>query len=352
MVASDLVNLYSKYNQRLFSSNIRQFLGRGGPANSEIVSTAVNRPDLFWYFNNGVTIIANSVKKTVVGGSKREVGDIICAGLSIVNGAQTVGSLSQIQSSAALDSVMIPVRVISLESGGQELGTEITRATNTQNRVDSRNFVALSTLHQRIRRDLLMDGVTYVIQQTDVDERGPKLFGVSEAFPAMACSLPGVEPTVIAKREISRLWENLSGTLHNEMFPDQIDAPSVWRNVEIVRIVDGALEYAKSIVDTSREKTVLSHGNRLAAHLTFNLSKSMSRKLDHEIKEIAIRSSFFMSIIVSDEYQNQYPAVIFKNIDMCKRIVEKVRNEVERSIESDGEEEAFAIKDPPLTFAL
>jgi hypothetical protein len=342
MAAGDLVSLFNKYNQRLFSSNIRQFLGKGGPANSEIIHTATQRPDIFWYFNNGVTIISNKVKKTVIGGAKREVGDIVCSGLSIVNGAQTIGSLSQIQGGSSLDSVMIPVRVISLENGGPDLGIEITKATNTQNRVDSRNFVALSTLHQRIRRDLLMDGVTYVIQQTDIDEKGPKLFGVSEAFPAMACALKSVEPTVIAKREISRLWENLSSSLHNEMFPDNIDAQIVWRNVEITRIVEESLEQSRTTADTSREKTVLAHGNRLASHITFRISQTLSRNEDQEIREIADRVSFFMGAIVADDYPNQYPAVIFKNTEMCKEISEKVCSQVLDSIKYDGEDEAFA----------
>ncbi|HEY2356070.1 MAG TPA: AIPR family protein, partial [Phenylobacterium sp.] len=180
MVASDLAALAQKYGRRLFSSNIRQFLGKGGLVNQELMQTASARPDLFWYFNNGVTITARSVKKTALGGSRRDVADVVCEAFSIVNGAQTVGALSQIggENSETLQRVMVPVRVISLETGGLALGVEITRATNTQNRVDGRNFVALNPLHQRVRRDLLMDGVTYVIQQTELDERGPKLFAV------------------------------------------------------------------------------------------------------------------------------------------------------------------------------
>lgn len=320
-----MVALAEKYNQRLFSSNIRQFLGKSGLVNQEISNTAIDNPELFWYFNNGVTAIADQVRKTVTGGSKREVGDISCKGLSIVNGAQTIGTLTQLHPNAKenLSSVMVPIRIISLESGGSDLGLEITRATNTQNRVDSRNFVALSELHQRIRRDLLMDGVTYIIQQTDADDRGPKLFGVSEAFPAMACSLPSVDAAVTAKREISRLWENLDSPLHKEMFPEGIDAALVWKNVKVLRTVERAVERARQTAPISREKTVLAHGNRLTAHITFRLIEKYG-KTDADLFDLAARIAFFLSAVVADVYVNQYPAVIFKNTDMCKDIVASI----------------------------
>jgi hypothetical protein len=319
--ASDLVLLFRKYGQRIFSSNIRQFLGRGGQVNSDICTTASTDPEIFWYFYNGVTIIAKRVKKTAVGGGRRDVGDVICEGLSIVNGAQTVGALSQMAGAAeaALSNVMIPLRIISLEAGGKELGLNITKATNTQNRVDSRNFVALSPLHKRIRRDLLMGGITYVIQQNESDDRGPKLFGVSEAFTAMACALPNIEAAVIAKREVSRLWDNLDSSLHGEMFPENIDAVTVWKNVLVNRVIESVIENTRTLMDTSREKTAMAHANRVISHVVFRLIEA------HDVpgKRLALLSSmvaYIVSVQAAEAYPNQYPAVIFKNADTCREL--------------------------------
>lgn len=326
MAAEDLVNLSKKYNQRLFSSNIRQFLGKSGPANADIIHTAQQNPELFWYYNNGVTIISKKMRKTAVGGAKRDVGDIECEGLSIVNGAQTVGALTQIPpgSEPQLQLIYLPVRIISLDNGGDKLGLDITRATNTQNRVDSRNFVALSPLHQRIRRDLLMDGVTYVIQQTDSEELGPKLFGVSEAFAAMACALSDPDAAVLAKREIGRLWENLDSPLHSQMFPDNISGSVVWRNISISRIVEQELNSTRLTMDSSREKTVLYHGNRLATHIVFRALEKYGYDDEKKISDISSSTAIFLSIIVAKSYNNQYPAVIFKNLETSKNIADEI----------------------------
>jgi AIPR protein len=59
--ANTLINLYRKERERIFAVNIRSFLGRKG-LNKDIVATAQNYPDNFFYFNNGASAICTSIE--------------------------------------------------------------------------------------------------------------------------------------------------------------------------------------------------------------------------------------------------------------------------------------------------
>src|SRR5262249_31933179 len=117
----------------------------------------------FWYFNNGITVLCGSIKKKPVGGNSRDSGYFECSDVSIVNGAQTVGAIHQANSthpeSVAKASVL--VRFISLEDCPDGFGAEVTRATNTQNRIERRDFVALDSEQERLRTELQLEKIQY-----------------------------------------------------------------------------------------------------------------------------------------------------------------------------------------------
>ena len=63
--------------------------------NGAIAETLRSDAEYFWYYNNGVTIIAEDLKRQVIGGSDRTVGVFDCKNVTIVNGAQTVGTIGR-----------------------------------------------------------------------------------------------------------------------------------------------------------------------------------------------------------------------------------------------------------------
>jgi hypothetical protein len=89
--ASDVAKWYSDHGNNLFSGNIRHFLGERSDVNNGIADTLQNSPDNFWYFNNGITLIAEGFKRQAIGSADKSVGIFECKGVTIVNGAQTVG---------------------------------------------------------------------------------------------------------------------------------------------------------------------------------------------------------------------------------------------------------------------
>jgi AIPR protein len=80
---------WSVYRKRLLAKNIRHALG-ATEVNNQIRSTALHAPEKFWYFNNGITLIADEILKAPVAAASRAAGNFQFKGASIVNGAQTV----------------------------------------------------------------------------------------------------------------------------------------------------------------------------------------------------------------------------------------------------------------------
>lgn len=113
----ELAKLYADIGESLFEPNIRSFLG-DGEVNNQIVGTLLNKPEDFWYMNNGVTGICTKYSKTALGGGdNRQAGAFVFQGLQIVNGAQTIGSIAKAyeKSPAKVAKAFAMIKVISLE---------------------------------------------------------------------------------------------------------------------------------------------------------------------------------------------------------------------------------------------
>ena len=80
--------------------------------------------------------------------------------MTVVNGAQTVGTIGR---TLAVDEspAFCQARVIVVDDLEALLGKRITRASNTQNKIDARNFVALDPEQERIRTELLIEKINY-----------------------------------------------------------------------------------------------------------------------------------------------------------------------------------------------
>ncbi|KJV47853.1 hypothetical protein VH86_13435 [Pantoea sp. BL1] len=96
-----LKELYENYGEdRLFSANVRSYMGsnkRDLSINDRIKETAQNDSGNFFVYNNGVTALVHDFSFSVIPGHPSlGVLDSI-TGISIVNGAQTTGSISHIK---------------------------------------------------------------------------------------------------------------------------------------------------------------------------------------------------------------------------------------------------------------
>ncbi|MFM0742297.1 AIPR family protein, partial [Paraburkholderia xenovorans] len=144
--ASWLYEQFHKYGQELFSANYRGFLGvsKRKKINAAMKQTAESSPDDFWVFNNGITLLTLDYKP-----STGKVPATTITGCSIINGAQTTGSISQIDGKKHdLSKVRVLARVVAC--GHQETVRDIVRYNNTQNEITTWDQYSNTETQKRI----------------------------------------------------------------------------------------------------------------------------------------------------------------------------------------------------------
>lgn len=326
--AADVAGWMKASGPRLFEKNLRQFLGTS-VINQDIVDTLVQRPEDFWYFNNGITAVASEVAKKPIGGNSAESAIFECTGFCVVNGAQTVGSIfaAASQNPEAVSKARVSVRIISSAKSADPFASEVTRFTNTQNAIEKRDFVALDPQQERIRQELQIEGVEYAYKSGASTGTAAKRFDLTEATVALACSNVDVTLAVQAKREIGKLWEDLSKAPYKQLFNAGVTGPVVWQAVQAMRTVDQALA-ATTKTYSGRENLICVHGNRFIQWATLRrLGYAIAQPLSKSESEVqaAVQVTVAKVIeLVKADFADAYPASLFKNLAKCKELAGKI----------------------------
>jgi hypothetical protein len=300
------------------------FLGQTD-VNISILETIKNNPDLFWYYNNGITALCTSLSKKPIGGVSREMGIFECKGVCIVNGAQTVGCIAGAASSQLenLKQVKVLIRFISLENTSPDLGSHITQFTNTQNRIERRDFVALDPEQERLRTELQIDGVEYAYKSGDSIAPGRQGFDLPEAAIALACSQADVGLAVQAKREIGKLWEDINKTPYKTLFNKSLNGVKLWHLVQLLRIIESSL-ITEQKGRSGRNRSVAVHGNRFIAWLVYRKMGQVSPINSSEVQKATTEVLDSVTQKVNELYPDVYLASLFKNLSKCKLVGDKL----------------------------
>ncbi len=337
----------------LFATNLRKMLGTT-EVNREIRVTIDNRPDDFWYFNNGVTIVAKTVSKSMVGGASREVGTFKVTSASVVNGAQTVSTIGKYEDAGRnLENVKIPLRIISLEHAEEQFGFEVTRANNRQNRIESRDFVAQDPEQLRLKTELAIENINYNLTRSESFRAGEKSFDLAEATAALAYLSPDPNLSVQAKREIGRFWADLSKPPYKTIFNPTINGVTVYRAITVLRVVEDCLAASIKALGkrSGREYGVLVHGNRLIASLVFaKIDSSKIRNVDQEF-DITVESDSIelaanqvirlLSAEVEARFSGGFLATVFKNPAKSKLLYESCLSKAAQPAADEPEQDLF-----------
>lgn len=148
----DLGNLSLKYSNTsigrniLFGQNLRESLETKSKTYKDMKETIDNVPEKFWYYNNGITIIAEEFNALKVG----EVDNLELKNFSIINGAQTTSALGTYLKNAIMDKekdkeeqlkkVFVSTRI--LEINDPEFRDNIAIYNNMQNPITTRDMVS------------------------------------------------------------------------------------------------------------------------------------------------------------------------------------------------------------------
>ncbi|MBA6339923.1 AIPR family protein [Colwellia sp. MB02u-10] len=128
--------------QSIFDDNVRDFQGVANLVNSNINETLNNRsPELFSVLNNGVTIVADSIKTSA---NSMTVSDY-----QIVNGCQTSNVLYENRNNDGIDEINIPLRLI--VTSNEDIKSQITVSTNNQTAIKKEQLAAMSDFQKNLQ---------------------------------------------------------------------------------------------------------------------------------------------------------------------------------------------------------
>ena len=127
--------------QSIFDDNVRDFQGANNPVNKSISETLeCDNPNLFSVLNNGVAIVANSIKTS---GNTFTVTDY-----QIVNGCQTSNVLYEHKHIIGIENISIPLRLIVTDN--EDVKSKITVSTNNQTAIKKEQLAAMSDFQKNL----------------------------------------------------------------------------------------------------------------------------------------------------------------------------------------------------------
>lgn len=150
-----LADMYDKYGSLLLEGNVRSFLSTKVAVNKKIRDTILKCPERFFAYNNGISATAMSMQVETNPQGKFIVS---VRDFQIINGGQTTASLSnaRYRDRADLSSIYVQMKLTEIEQTLEEEATElvqnISRSSNSQNKVSDADFFSTHPFHVRMEQ--------------------------------------------------------------------------------------------------------------------------------------------------------------------------------------------------------
>ncbi|MCM1175810.1 MAG: AIPR family protein [Blautia sp.] len=328
--ASAIGEWYNQYGNSLFAKNIRYYKG-STEVNQGIKDMLKNSPDKFFYYNNGVKILCKKITKKAVYSTSRDIGLFVLEGVSLVNGAQTTGVIGTLfaEKPEQVSSAKVFVQMIDLGDADENQATQITKLSNTQNRINGKDFASLDPNQERLRMELNLGGIQYLYKSDAKIEEPERQISLDEAIISQACASSDLSVIALAKRNIGALTENIEKAPYKLLFNGETNSFSLYNGVQVLRSVESCITQNEPGA-TGKKRLVLVHGNRFLLHLIFRRLKNIDGFNTQYYDQNYIQN--IVSTMFSDVWDNiynsmeehfpeAYPAHVFKNVGRLKELV-------------------------------
>ncbi len=235
-----LRRLYLERRDDLFSGNPRNYLGKGKRKkniNSGIINSVQDEPDNFWAYNNGITALVNNYEV--------DKGKLIIHGITIINGAQTTGAISE--ANAPDIDFYIPGRFIVCNDSN--VIEAIINNNNKQNEILPSDLRSNDKQQERLRRDFRKYPALYY----NGGRRDGKVVRNKEVFDPYLVSqtvLAYHGDCVTAYNEKKTIWDE--DKLYNSVFIDQLSVEHIIYVYSLSRAID---EYKIMLKDKKETRT-------------------------------------------------------------------------------------------------
>lgn len=321
---------YKTYGNRLFAKNIRYYKG-STEVNQGIKDILKINPDKFFYYNNGIKILCKKITKKAAHSTDRVTGLFVLEGASLVNGAQTAGAIGSIfmETPELISNARVFIQMIELGDAGEEQATQITKLSNTQNRIDGKDFASLDPQQERLRKELSLSGIQYLYKSGATIEDSTHQISLDEAIVAQACSLDDLSIIALVKRNIGALTENIEKQPYKLLFNGGTNSFALYNGVMTLREVDSYIK-EKETTESGRKRLVLIHGNRFILHRVllevkndkyFNSANMENKQIKILVQNLCPHFLEKTYDAMEKKFSDAYPANIFKNVGRLKEIV-------------------------------
>lgn len=326
---------YREYGNRLFAKNIRFYKGNTD-VNEGIKRVLLQEPENFYYYNNGIKLLCRSIHRKVKDSTTNETGLFMLEGVSLVNGAQTAGSIGSVfaENPEQVSKANVMIQIIDLSQASGEAATQITKLSNTQNRIENRDFASLDPTQEKIRQELSFSNYTYLYKSGDKITDPDHQLTFDEAIVGLACLYDDLSYATLAKRNVGALSDDITKAPYKALINAGTNSFALLNSVMVIRTLERILQAKKERL-SGRERLVTVHGNRFIAFCVlqqlkkdadFTTSVIPADELHSRTHPIAEQLVTSVTIAMNDLYSDSYPANIFKNATKCKAILERINS--------------------------
>lgn len=151
---SILADIYDHYGSQLLESNVRSFLSSKVAVNKKIRETILRFPQNFFAYNNGISAAAMNLQ---INSSDQGKFITYAKDFQIINGGQTTASLSnaRYKDHADLSQIYVQMKLTEVDSSDDNVGDlirNISRSSNSQNKVSDADFFSTHPFHVRMEQ--------------------------------------------------------------------------------------------------------------------------------------------------------------------------------------------------------
>jgi len=233
---SEIYGIVKTHGDQLLERNIRRYLGlQGNRVNTGIRETLhSDRPENFYFFNNGLTLICDQFKYNAVQQSDYQVQ---AKNLQIVNGGQTCMTIYRTLEEMDAKGKSLPttatvmVRLYELPDEDNDLMLQITHATNSQNPVDLKDLKSNDAHQRNLETSIQSLGYTYRRKRTDTSAKSSDITSGTAAEAVLAVWRQAPHQAKFFSREHF-------GKLYKQIFTESLNGAQVIIAVLLYRIAE------------------------------------------------------------------------------------------------------------------
>lgn len=324
---------YKNFGNALFAKNIRFYKGNTD-VNEGMKKVLLQEADKFYYYNNGIKLLCKSIKRKAKDSTTNATGLFALEGVSLVNGAQTTGTIGSLflENPEQVSKAIVMIQIIDLSSADTETATQITRLSNTQNRIENKDFAALDPEQERLRTELAFAHYSYLYKSGDKITNLERQISFDEAIVALACLNADISYTATAKGNVGALSEDITKTPYKALMNRETNSYSLLNSVLYMREVERCLQDKKAHISNNKERLVCIHANRFILHFilkdkgkneNFNMSVIDKDNIRNSVIDLVNVLVDQTTQFIDELFPESYPANIFKNITKCRQLEEK-----------------------------